>query len=140
MYKVYYETKDSRMDRRQGTVDFLLSLISSALVLITVSTLFKYFYINNIVTAVIAAFLVTILNKTIKPVLFILTLPVTIITLGLFYPIVNMIVLNIVDFFLGDAFIIDGFFTLFFASILISILNMLMTSLVLDQVKRNGRY
>jgi len=138
MYKVINETKDTRMTKTQGGLDFILSLICSALVLITVSTLFSRFMIADTKTALIAAFLIAILNKTIKPILFFMTLPVTIVTLGLFYPLVNGIILNIVDWALGANFVISGFLTVFFASVLISIFNMLVTSLVLDKLNKGG--
>jgi len=138
MYKVINETKDTRMTKTQGGLDFILSLICSALILITVSTLFSRFMIEDTKTALIAAFLIAILNKTIKPILFFMTLPVTIVTLGLFYPLVNGIILNIVDWALGANFVISGFWTVFFASVLISIFNMLVTSLVLDKLNKGG--
>jgi putative membrane protein len=138
MYKVVYETKDSRMSWNQGLIDFFFSLVASTLVLITVSEIFSRFEIANLQTAVIAAFIIAVLNKTVKPFIFIFTLPVTLLTLGLFYPLVNGIILNIVDWILGSSFVISGFWTVFFASVAISLLNMLLSSLVLDKVKSRG--
>ncbi len=138
MYKVVYETKDSRMSRNQGILDFFLSLVASTLVLVTVERIFDNFFISDLQTAFIAAFIIAVLNKTIKPIVFVLTLPITIVTIGLFYPLVNGIILQIVDWMLGSSFVIDGFFTIFFASIFISLLNILLSSLVLDKVKTRG--
>ena len=99
-------------------VNFIISLVCYALVLILVSMLFKDFYINNKyygLYAVIAALIIDILNKTIKPVLVVMTMPLTAITLGLSYPIVNMIILFLTSFIMGNNFNITGFFTAFFA-------------------------
>jgi|GEM_PF-1310455 len=138
MYKVVYETRDRRMNKNQGFVDFFMSLIASTLVLVTVSEIFGNFYIADIKTAIIAAFIIAVLNKTLKPILFILTLPVTLVTLGLFYPLLNGLILNIVDGLLGASFVISGFWTVFFAAVLISILNMLVSSLILDRMRTRG--
>lgn len=120
-------------------VNFIISLVCYALVLILVSLLFKSFYINNKyfgLYAVIASLIITILNKTIKPVLVILTLPITALTMGLFYPVINVIILYITSFIMGNNFVISGFFTTFFASILISIFNIFMDGLVIKPISR----
>ena len=48
----------------------------------------------------IAVIIVFILNRTIKPLLVWMTLPLTALTLGLFYPLINILVLKITDFIL----------------------------------------
>lgn len=124
---------------KNKVVNFIISLVCYAFVLILVSLLFKSFYINNKyfgLYAIIAAFIINLLNKTIKPVLIVLTLPVTALTMGLSYPIVNVIILYITSFIMGNNFVISGFFTAFFASILISIFNMFMDGLVIKPMSR----
>ena len=122
-------------------VNFVISLVCYAIVLIMVSLIFDSFYINSKyfgLYAVIAALIIDILNKTIKPVLVVMTLPINVLTMGLTYPIVNMIVLYITSFIMGNNFNISGFFTAFFASILISIFNIFMDGLIIKPIKRNG--
>ncbi len=123
-------------------VNFIISLVCYALVLILVSMLFKDFYINNKyygLYAVIAALIIDILNKTIKPVLVVMTMPLTAITLGLSYPIVNMIILYLTSFIMGNNFNITGFFTAFFASILISIFNMFMDGFIIKPITKDNK-
>lgn len=123
-------------------VNFIISLVCYALVLILVSMLFKDFYINNKyygLYAVIAALIMDILNKTIKPVLVVMTMPLTAITLGLSYPIVNMIILYLTSFIMGNNFNITGFFTAFFASILISIFNMFMDGFIIKPITKDSK-
>ena len=78
-------------------LEWLIKILGYALVLITVSIIFKNtIYIDNSywgLWAVLASLIVFILNKTIKPILVWLTLPITALTLGLFYPIINVIIL-----------------------------------------------
>ena len=125
---------------KNKVINFIISLICYAIVLILVSMLFKGFYINNKyygLYAIISALIIDILNKTIKPVLVIMTLPLTSLTLGLSYPIVNVIILYLTSFIMGNNFTINGFFTAFFASILISIFNMFMDGFIIKKVTRN---
>lgn len=121
-------------------INFIVSLVCYALVLMLVSMFFKDFYINNKyfgLYALIAALIIDILNKTIKPILVITTLPLTTMTLGLSYPIVNVIVLYLTSFIMGNNFTINGFFTAFFASILISFFNLFMDGFIIKKVTRN---
>ena len=123
-------------------VNFIISLVCYALVLILVSMLFKDFYINNKyygLYAVIAALIIDILNKTIKPVLVVMTMPLTAITLGLSYPIVNMIILYLTSFIMGNNFNVTGFFTAFFASVLISIFNMFMDGFIIKPITKDSK-
>ncbi|MCD8562259.1 MAG: phage holin family protein, partial [Bacilli bacterium] len=69
-----------------------------------------------------------------------LTLPLTGLTLGLFYPFINVFILNIVDFILGDYFTINGIFMAVIVSIFISIMNMMMDRFVYDTFIEKGRY
>jgi len=124
---------------KNSLLNFIISLVCYAIVLIFVSLLFKSFYINNEyfgLYAVISALVITILNKTIKPVLVVLTLPITALSMGLFYPVINVIILYITSFIMGNNFNISGFFTAFFASILISIFNIFMDGLIIKPITR----
>ena len=126
--------------------EWLLYMLGYAIVLITVSTIFNNtFYINNEyygLYALIAAIIIYILNQTIKPVLFYITLPITGLTFGLFYPILNVLVLYITSFILGSNFMIKGFILPFIIAILISILNIFMEGLIIKPIinKRNDKY
>ena len=83
------------------------------------------FYLENFLWALMGALIISCLNYTIKPILIYLTLPLSILTLGIAYPLVNMIILKICDAFLGDKFVITGFFSLFFLAIFISLLKII---------------
>ena len=124
-------------------LDWLIYMIGYAVILITASVVFKnVIYIDDSyfgIWGLIAAIIIYILNKTVKPILFWLTLPITGITLGLFYPVLNVIVLNIVDFLLGNHFIIHGIFMSVIVSICISIMNVLMDNLIISPIIERGR-
>lgn len=85
---------------------------------------------NN--SLLITALVFGILNVIIKPVLIILTLPVTIITLGLFTIIINAIILEITDYFI-NGFVVLGFGTAIFASLFISIISIFLNNILKEK-------
>ncbi|MCI6266524.1 MAG: phage holin family protein [Erysipelotrichaceae bacterium] len=123
--------------------EWLLYMVGYAVVLIAVSVMFsKTFYINNQyygLYALIAAIIIYVLNQTIKPILFYITLPITALTFGLFYPIINVLILYITSFILGSNFQINGFVLPFVIAILISILNMFMEGMIIKPIIHKGR-
>ena len=120
---VIKEKKDTRFIKNKF-IEWLLYMICYAIVLITVSIMFDSLYISNKFFgfyAFLAAVIIYILNQTIKPVLFYITLPITALTWGLFYPLINVLILYITSFILGDKFELKGIIIPFFIAILISL-------------------
>jgi len=111
---------------------FLLSVALNTVALLIVNQIFESFYIEGIGTAILASVILAILNVILKPILIILTLPITIITLGLFLLVINAITLMATQGLMGDSFVIDGFGMGFIASILISIITLVLGGLVKD--------
>ena len=135
---VIKEKKDTRFIKNKF-IEWLLYMICYAIVLITVSIIFDSLYISNKFFgfyAFLAAVIIYILNQTIKPVLFYITLPVTALTWGLFYPLINVLILYITSFILGDKFELKGIIIPFFIAILISIFNILMEGLIIKPIIR----
>ena len=74
-------------------LDCAIHIVVYALILILVSTLFKTIVIDKSycgLYGLVASIIIFLLNKTIKPILFKLTVPITGITMGLFYPCINI--------------------------------------------------
>lgn len=111
---------------------FILSLVLNTVALLIVDQIFESFYIAGIGTAILASLILAILNVILKPILIILTLPITVLTLGLFLLVINAITLMTAQALMGDAFVIDGFVMGFIASILISIITLVLGGLVKD--------
>ena len=123
-------------------IDWFIHMIGYALVLITVSIIFNNtVYIDNSyfgIWGLIAVIIIFILNRTIKPLLVWMTLPLTALTLGLFYPLINILILKITDFILGIHFVIKGTIFVFIVSIVISIMNAIMDNLIIDRFLKRG--
>lgn len=112
---------------------WLFSLAINSLVFIVVAGFLQPdFYVANILTAVIAALVLSVLNTIIRPIIVLITLPVTIFTMGLFLFVINAITLEMTDYILGDAMRVEGFGTAILASILISTFSMLIQYFVFD--------
>src|SRR5699024_4632850 len=102
---------------------WILSVILNAIALIAVAQLFEHFHLEGFVAAIIASIILSVLNVIVKPILILFTLPITVLTLGLFLFIINAITLMITQGVMGDSFVINGFGTAIIASIVISIIK-----------------
>ena len=120
--------------KRDNYFEFIVGIIVYALVLMMASSLFEAIYVNGFFYAVIAALILSLLNVTIKPLLIVLTLPLNIITLGIAYPIVNVILLQFCDFLMGDSFVVNGIFGPFIIAIFISFMKILLDRLITKKV------
>lgn len=114
---------------------WLLSVIVYAVALMAVDQLFHAFYIDSFLTAIVASIIISLLNFIVRPILIFLTLPITIMTLGFFLIIINAFTLMIAQSIIGDTFVIDSFSMAIIASIIISIITMLLNRLVVDTVQ-----
>lgn len=126
--------------------DWLLYMIGYTLVFILVSNMFKSVYIDtshSYIYSIVVVLILYILNKTIKPVLVTLTIPITGITLGLFYPFINLFILKLVDWILGSHFQLKNIWIALLVAILLSIINFVMEELVIKpiikRVNKNGK-
>lgn len=135
--------KEKNKLRINRVLDWVLYMIGYTLVFILITSLFKSVYIdeNYLITwSIIIELTLYILNKTIKPILVTLTIPITGITLGLFYPCINVFILKLVDWILGKHFEIKNLFIALVVAILISIMNFIMESIIksiIDKVKKH---
>lgn len=114
---------------------WFLSIFLNAVALIAVAQLFDAFTLEGFGPALLASFILSILNVIVKPILVILTLPITILSLGLFLFVINAITLMITQGVMGSSFVINGFGTALIASVVISIINLLLNSLVRETAK-----
>src|SRR5574344_1807262 len=112
-------------------LEWLIYMLGYALVLLITSNLFRSLYVENILYGLLAAAIIYILNKTIKPLLVTISLPLIGMSLGLFYFVINVVILLLVDVLLGKHFYLTGFFSPFVVSIFISIMNVIMKNLII---------
>src|SRR5690606_8357985 len=87
-------------------------------------------------TAILVALVLAIVNVVVKPILVILTIPITILTLGLFLLVINAVIILLVDNVIGG-FEVDGFWWALLFSLVLSIFNSIFNDLA--GKKKRGR-
>lgn len=104
------------------TMKLLVRLLITSFALVLATYIVPGIAVDGPYTAFIAALVLGILNAVIRPVLVLLTLPVTILTLGLFIFVINASLFLFVASFV-DGFSVDGFLPALLGSILVSIIS-----------------
>ena len=108
---------------------FLIRWLILTVSIIITSYVMDGIYVSGFFSAFLAAAVLGILNAFFRPILFLLTLPITIVTLGLFTFVVNAIMLLMVSGVISG-FAVRGFWSAVFGSLLISIVSWLLTSFI----------
>lgn len=103
-------------------MNFIIRILASAAVVYLLSMVLSGVHIDGFTTAIIFALVLALLNAIVKPLLILLTLPITIITLGLFLFVINAFIIIIADKFI-DGIRIDGFFWALLFSLILSIFS-----------------
>jgi putative membrane protein len=101
----------------------LFRWLLNTLALFIVVTLVPAFHYRSVVTLAIAALVLGLLNAIVRPILFVLTLPLTIVTLGLFLIVLNAAMLELAAM-LVPGFRIDGFLWAAVGAILLAIISL----------------
>jgi putative membrane protein len=110
----------------------LLVWLINAVALFALPYVFPWVTIDTFWTALVAALALGLINALIRPLLLLLTLPVTIVTLGLFIFVINGLLFWWVGSFV-DGFHVSGFWSGVFGAIVYSLISWLLASLLLRQ-------
>lgn len=113
-------------------MNFLISLLLNGLTVFAASAILSGVQIEGYLAAIIVALLLAIVNTFIRPIIAFLTLPATVLTLGLFLLVVNGIMVLLVDGLLSS-FSVDGLIWAILFSLVLSILN-----LFIGEIKLTG--
>ena len=113
---------------------FLLRVAINALAIVLAASILPGIEVDGIVPALAAAVLLGLVNAFVRPVLLILTLPITLVTLGLF-----LLVLNGFCFWLVASivkgFYVAGFWSACLGALIVSIVSWIMTAMISDSGK-----
>lgn len=112
-------------------MNLLIRIIVTALLVMLISYMMPGVHVDGFVTAIIVAVVLGLLNVFIKPIIVLLTLPVTIITLGLFLLVINALVILLCDEIVGG-FDVSTFWTALLFSIILAIFQSLVFSMRSD--------
>ena len=108
----------------------LLTWLINAAALMALPYLMHSVAVSNVGTALIAALVLGLVNTLIRPVLVLLTLPVTLLSMGLFILVINAILFWMVSHWV-EGFEVAGFWSAFLAAILYSVISWALSSLLL---------
>ncbi|WP_461240601.1 phage holin family protein [Paucilactobacillus sp. N302-9] len=111
---------------------FWTRILINTLLFIAIAGFFSHsgaFYVSSIWVAFVASLVLAVLNALIKPILFILSLPITIVTLGLFSVVLNAFMLQMTSYFVGsNEFHFSSFGMSIIVAIIISVCNTIISS------------
>ncbi|VXB15282.1 Membrane protein [Flavobacterium sp. 9AF] len=113
-------------------MNLLIKLLITTVLVVVIAKFLPGVEIINYTTALIVAVVLAILNTFLKPVLIFLTIPATIITLGLFLLVINAIIILISDYFI-DGFAVSGFWNAFLFSIILSVSQSILNGIFIDK-------
>ena len=98
---------------------------------------------HTYIYSILIVLILSLLNSTIKPILVTLTMPLTGLTFGIFYPCINLFLLKVTDWILGRHFELKNLLIAFFVAVLLSIANFIMENLIIkplvERVKKKWK-
>ncbi|MFJ1350836.1 phage holin family protein [Capnocytophaga canimorsus] len=111
---------------------FVVNLLLTALAVLVLANILPGASITNYFTAILVAFVLAILNVLVKPVLFFISIPITVVTLGLFLFVINAIIILLAGELVGG-FNVNGFWAALLFSLFLSL-----TQSVIDKLIENA--
>jgi putative membrane protein len=103
-------------------MNLIIRLVISTLAVLVAAHLIPGVGVASLTTAIVVAIVLGILNTFLKPVLQILALPITILTLGLFYFVINVLIIYLAAY-LVSGFSVDGFIAALLFGFVVSVVS-----------------
>jgi putative membrane protein len=120
-------------------LEFLLYSVLYTGVFLLVEAMFDSFEINSdykVIWAFLAIAVIYVLEKLVKPIIVTIATPITGITFGLFYFVINTFMLKLTDWILGPKLDFTDIWILFFISIILAVLNLLIEKIIIEPIIR----
>jgi putative membrane protein len=109
---------------------FFLRMVANAVALLLISYLLpQVVTVDGVMAALAAAFVLGLVNAVVRPLFVLLTLPVTVVTLGAFLLVINGLLLLLVSYFV-PGFHVNGFLAAVVGSVLLSVVSWILTTVV----------
>ena len=108
---------------------FFAKTIATAVAVLIAAYLLSGVTVSDTLTAIMVAFVLGILNNFIKPILVILTIPITIFTLGIFLLFINVFIIQLATKIV-PGFAVDGWWTALFFSFIVSFVTSIIESVI----------
>ena len=113
---------------------WLLGILINAVIFMALAGYFHdSFQLSGFTSALAASFLLSILNVLVRPLLILLTLPATVLTLGLFLFVINAVTLELTDLLMGSDFEISGFGMALLAAVIMAVVNLVIQKTIFHE-------
>lgn len=116
-------------------MNWLLRFLLSSVAVVLTAYLLPGASVTDFWTAMVVAFVLSLVNIFIKPLLILFTIPVTILSLGLFLLVINAMMILLTDYFV-DGFDVDGFWWALLFSLILSLFNSLFNDVFTPKEER----
>jgi putative membrane protein len=116
----------------------LLNWVLSALALWIMAQLVPGISVRGATSALIAALVIGLINATVGALLKIITFPLTLVTLGLFWFVINALMLELASALLSPGFHVQGFLAAFIGAIVLSLVNLLLKAIIMPDRSERG--
>ncbi len=133
------KSSKNKIPKLANVLEWLFYLLGYTIVFIIITNMFDSIYIDtrhSYIYSILIVLIISLLNKTIKPILVTLTIPITGLTLGLFYPFINLFILKLVDWIMGPYFQIHKFWIALLVAVLLSVVNFIVGEVILKPIVR----
>lgn len=122
-------------------LEFLLYSVLYTAAFMAVESMFQSFEINSdykVLFAFLAIDIIYVLEKLVKPIIVTISTPITGITFGLFYFVINAFILKLTDWIMGPKLDFTDIWALFVISIVLALLNLLIEKLIIEPIIRKA--
>jgi len=113
-------------------MNVIIKFLLSGIAVLLTAYILPGVHVEHYGYALLVAALISVANVIVKPILVILTIPITVLTLGLFLLVINAVIILLVDYFI-PGFNVDGFWWALAFSLILSIFNSLFSDLLKDK-------
>lgn len=114
-----------------------IGILVNALLFLAFAGYFEGVEVSSIWSAIGASIILSILNMLVRPILILFTLPVTLLTLGLFLFVINACTLLMTDALMGSLFEISGFGLALLLAVIMSLINVLIQKVIIEPRRRD---
>lgn len=139
--KVVVNSKSKNSPRFNLILEFILYSVLYTGAFLLVEKMFKSFEINGdpkVLYAFLAIVIIYVLDKLVKPIIVTISTPITGLTFGLFYFVINSFILWLTDLLMFDLLNFTDIWVLFFISIVLSLFNLLIEKIIIEPIIRKA--
>lgn len=110
----------------------IVNLIVTAIIVYLLANFLPGVTVDGFMSSIIVVIVLAILNFLVKPILQIISIPITILTLGLFLFVINALIIMLCSYLMGSKFHVDGFWYALLFSLVLSIVQSIVGGLMTD--------